>query len=120
MRFLQPFARHRGVAGSGRAALAGACAGADLRPRHDQEHAESRMEHGTRTGVGGRGPGPGDLHENRGFSPRLRGVYRKATSYLRRQLTMSEILQPSEWARPVGYANGVAARGRMVFFPGEI
>src|SRR3974390_2326527 len=33
---------------------------------------------------------------------------------------MSEILQPSEWARPLGYANGVAARGRMIFIAGQI
>ena len=33
---------------------------------------------------------------------------------------MSEILQPSEWARPKGYANGVAARGRMIFIAGQI
>jgi enamine deaminase RidA (YjgF/YER057c/UK114 family) len=31
-----------------------------------------------------------------------------------------EILQPSEWARPKGYANGVAARGRMIFIAGQI
>ena len=33
---------------------------------------------------------------------------------------MSEILQPSEWARPKGYANGVAAHGRMIFIAGQI
>jgi enamine deaminase RidA (YjgF/YER057c/UK114 family) len=33
---------------------------------------------------------------------------------------MSEILQPSEWARPKGYANGIAARGRMIFIAGQI
>jgi enamine deaminase RidA (YjgF/YER057c/UK114 family) len=32
----------------------------------------------------------------------------------------TEILQPSEWARPKGYANGVAARGRMIFIAGQI
>jgi enamine deaminase RidA (YjgF/YER057c/UK114 family) len=31
-----------------------------------------------------------------------------------------EILQPEGWVRPVGYANGVAARGRMVFTAGLI
>lgn len=31
-----------------------------------------------------------------------------------------ETLQPSEWARPKGYANGMAARGRMVFVSGQI
>ncbi|HEX3397120.1 MAG TPA: RidA family protein [Steroidobacteraceae bacterium] len=31
-----------------------------------------------------------------------------------------ETLQPAEWARPKGYANGVAARGRMVFISGQI
>ena len=31
-----------------------------------------------------------------------------------------ETLQPAEWARPKGYANGVAARGRMIFISGQI
>lgn len=31
-----------------------------------------------------------------------------------------EILQPPGWARPRGYANGVAASGRMVFVSGMI
>ncbi len=31
-----------------------------------------------------------------------------------------EILQPSGWVRPKGYANGVAATGRMVFVSGMI
>jgi enamine deaminase RidA (YjgF/YER057c/UK114 family) len=31
-----------------------------------------------------------------------------------------EILQPPGWPRPRGYANGVAARGRMVFVSGMI
>ncbi len=32
----------------------------------------------------------------------------------------TETLQPAEWARPKGYANGVAARGRMIFISGQI
>lgn len=32
----------------------------------------------------------------------------------------TEILQPSEWPPPKGYANGVAARGRMIFIAGQI
>lgn len=31
-----------------------------------------------------------------------------------------EVIQPEGWARPRGYANGVAARGRMVFVSGQI
>jgi enamine deaminase RidA (YjgF/YER057c/UK114 family) len=31
-----------------------------------------------------------------------------------------ETLQPAEWPRPSGYANGVAARGRMIFISGQI
>ncbi len=31
-----------------------------------------------------------------------------------------EILQPAGWARPRGYANGVAATGRQVFVAGQI
>jgi enamine deaminase RidA (YjgF/YER057c/UK114 family) len=30
------------------------------------------------------------------------------------------ILQPPGWPRPAGYANGVAARGRLVFVAGQI
>lgn len=33
---------------------------------------------------------------------------------------MLEFLQPEGWARPVGYANGVAARGRTIFVGGQI
>ncbi len=31
-----------------------------------------------------------------------------------------EVLQPEGWARPRGYANGVAAAGRLVFVAGQI
>ena len=31
-----------------------------------------------------------------------------------------EILQPSDWAKPRGYSNGVVASGRMVFIAGQI
>jgi enamine deaminase RidA (YjgF/YER057c/UK114 family) len=30
------------------------------------------------------------------------------------------VLQPADWAAPKGYANGVAARGRLVFVAGQI
>ena len=33
---------------------------------------------------------------------------------------MLEFLQPEGWARPVGYANGVAARGRTIFVGGQV
>ncbi len=33
---------------------------------------------------------------------------------------MHTILQPEGWAKPVGYANGVSATGRMVFVGGQI
>ena len=31
-----------------------------------------------------------------------------------------EVLLPEGWPRPVGYANGVAARGRLVFVAGQV
>jgi len=31
-----------------------------------------------------------------------------------------DILQPPHWAKPKGYANGIAARGRHVFVAGQI
>lgn len=31
-----------------------------------------------------------------------------------------QILQPPDWARPRGYANGIAARGTQVFVSGQI
>jgi len=31
-----------------------------------------------------------------------------------------EFLQPANWSRPKGYANGVAAKGRMVFVSGMV
>jgi enamine deaminase RidA (YjgF/YER057c/UK114 family) len=33
---------------------------------------------------------------------------------------MHKVLQPEGWAKPVGYANGIAARGRTVFVGGQI
>jgi enamine deaminase RidA (YjgF/YER057c/UK114 family) len=33
---------------------------------------------------------------------------------------MHQILQPENWAKPVGYSNGMAARGRLVFPGGQI
>lgn len=33
---------------------------------------------------------------------------------------MSEILQPEGWPRPSGYANGIAAEGRLVFIAGQV
>jgi enamine deaminase RidA (YjgF/YER057c/UK114 family) len=33
---------------------------------------------------------------------------------------LNEILLPEGWAKPVGYANGIAARGRLVFVAGQI
>ena len=33
---------------------------------------------------------------------------------------MNETLQPEGWAKPIGYANGVAARGKSIFIAGQI
>jgi enamine deaminase RidA (YjgF/YER057c/UK114 family) len=33
---------------------------------------------------------------------------------------VNEILQPDGWAPPSGYANGIAARGRLVFVAGQV
>jgi enamine deaminase RidA (YjgF/YER057c/UK114 family) len=33
---------------------------------------------------------------------------------------MIEILQPDGWAKPIGYANGMAARGKSIFIAGQI
>jgi enamine deaminase RidA (YjgF/YER057c/UK114 family) len=33
---------------------------------------------------------------------------------------MHQILQPDGWVKPRGYANGVAARGRLVFVGGQV
>lgn len=33
---------------------------------------------------------------------------------------MHEVLQPEGWTKPVGYANGIAARGRTIFVGGQI
>ena len=32
----------------------------------------------------------------------------------------TKTLQPAEWARPKGYANGMVARGQMIFISGQI
>ena len=31
-----------------------------------------------------------------------------------------EVLLPEGWPRPVGYSNGVSARGRLVFVAGQV
>ena len=31
-----------------------------------------------------------------------------------------QILQPADWAKPKGFSNGIAARGRQVFVAGQI
>ena len=36
------------------------------------------------------------------------------------RLDMHTILQPEGWAKPVGYANGVAARGQLIFVGGQV
>lgn len=33
---------------------------------------------------------------------------------------MMEILQPPGWARPKGFANGIVAKGRLVFIAGQV
>lgn len=33
---------------------------------------------------------------------------------------MHEFLQPEGWAKPLGYANGMAARGRQIYVGGQI
>ncbi len=33
---------------------------------------------------------------------------------------MQQVLQPPDWPQPRGYANGIAAAGRMVFVAGQI
>ena len=33
---------------------------------------------------------------------------------------MNQVLQPEGWAKPIGYSNGVAAKGRLVFVAGQI
>jgi enamine deaminase RidA (YjgF/YER057c/UK114 family) len=33
---------------------------------------------------------------------------------------VTEILQPEGWPRPSGYANGIAAQGRLIFVAGQI
>jgi enamine deaminase RidA (YjgF/YER057c/UK114 family) len=31
-----------------------------------------------------------------------------------------EVLQPAEWVKPKGYANGMSARGRLIFTSGQV
>ena len=33
---------------------------------------------------------------------------------------MSTVIQPPGWARPLGYANGIVATGRMLFIAGQV
>jgi enamine deaminase RidA (YjgF/YER057c/UK114 family) len=36
------------------------------------------------------------------------------------EIDMYQILQPEGWAKPIGYSNGVSARGRTIFVGGQI
>lgn len=33
---------------------------------------------------------------------------------------MHQVLQPEEWVKPIGYSNGIVARGRQIFVGGQI
>ncbi len=33
---------------------------------------------------------------------------------------MNQVLQPEGWVKPLGYSNGVAAKGRLVFVAGQV
>jgi enamine deaminase RidA (YjgF/YER057c/UK114 family) len=35
-------------------------------------------------------------------------------------VTGMQILQPKNWKRPKGYANGIVAQGRMIFVAGQV
>jgi enamine deaminase RidA (YjgF/YER057c/UK114 family) len=35
-------------------------------------------------------------------------------------MPMHAVLQPEGWAKPKGYSNGIAARGRLIFVAGQI
>ena len=35
-------------------------------------------------------------------------------------MSMTQILQPPGWARPKGFANGIAAKGKLVFVAGQV
>src|SRR5450631_2813782 len=74
----------RSVARRGHAALSRTCRRSDICARHHQDYAESGVEHGIGAGVGVRGASAGGLHDDRGFSPRLPGIFREAASDIRR------------------------------------
>ena len=57
-----------------------------VRARHHQDHDEPGMGHGHRGDGGIGGAGPGDLHDDQGFPPRLRGIRRETEAGLRGQL----------------------------------
>ena len=44
----------------------------------------------------------------------------RAARRLLKYEAMIELLQPANWPRPKGYANGVAARGKLVFTAGQV
>ncbi|MBM3555034.1 MAG: RidA family protein [Alphaproteobacteria bacterium] len=33
---------------------------------------------------------------------------------------MNRVLEPKGWAKPIGYANGIEAKGRLIFLAGQI
>lgn len=44
----------------------------------------------------------------------------RAARRLLKYEAMIELLQPANWPRPKGYANGVAARGKLIFTAGQV
>ena len=62
----------------------------DLRPRHDQEDAAAGVEHGRRRSHRGRGPGPGHLHGDQRFPPRLPRLRRPSRSRSSRETEMAD------------------------------
>src|SRR5665213_427229 len=119
---LQPAGRPRRPDRRGRGLGAADRVGPDLRQRHDQDPAQPGMEHGPRPGDRGRSPGPGHLYADERLRARLSCFRGQAPTGVRGRLTVSDsqTLLPPGWPRPKGYANGVAAAGRLVFVAGTI
>src|SRR5262249_18527737 len=64
-----------------------------------------------------------DLHQPRAGDARgrhPRGSARRHGAAPRHEGGVNRVLQPPGWPRPKGYANGVAAEGRLVFVAGQI
>ena len=99
------FSRHRGCGsadGGGAIARRAVRGRSDVRARHDQDHAQSGMEHEPRSGDRGGGAGAGDLHADGGLRSRVPGICGARQAGVRRAMNAGAAPAVLRALRPSG------------------